>query len=273
MTPTRAQPARVLHLTDTHLRAAPAARLIGIDTEATLRAVLARAFADPVAADGVDLVIASGDIAHDPEPSAYRRFLQVLRAFHSGALLCVPGNHDLLAPMADAGLVAGLPAELRVGSWGLIGFDSHRDDQVQAGLTTDDLELLRASLDASTASHLLAVCHHPPVAVGCPWLDKDRIAPGAELIELLAGQPRVRGLLFGHLHQVVDVAGVGLRLLGTPSTCFQFAPRSERFTIDTDDESGQPGYRWLLLGNDGALETQVQRVPDFSMSIDLADRS
>ena len=48
-----------------------------------------------------------------------------------------------------------------------------------------------------------------------------------------------------------------LRILASPSTCFQFAPGSERFTLD----DAEPGWRWLTLHADGAIETRVGRLP------------
>ncbi len=55
-------PLRVLHITDTHLRATAGATLLGVDTAASLAAVLHRAFSE----HAPDAVLASGDLAHDP---------------------------------------------------------------------------------------------------------------------------------------------------------------------------------------------------------------
>ena len=46
-----------------------------------------------------------------------------------------------------------------------------------------------------------------------------------------------------------------LPLLGTPSTCFQFRPRSAAFSID----DAAPGHRWLHLFSDGRVGTEVGR--------------
>jgi Icc protein len=56
----------------------------------------------------------------------------------------------------------------------------------------------------------------------------------------------------------------GVRLLGSPSTCVQFAPGSEHFKVG--DQA--PGYRWLRLHPDGGLETGVSRVADIAFDID-----
>ncbi|MEC8348008.1 MAG: hypothetical protein VXZ70_08270, partial [Pseudomonadota bacterium] len=98
--------------------------------------------------------------------------------------------------------------------------------------------------------------HHPLLPIGAPWLDKDRIGDPEPLMdELIAGGgPWFAGAIFGHAHQVIQGHYCHRPLLGTPSTAFQFLPRSEKFA--TDERS--PGYRWLTLGDDGQIHSQVR---------------
>lgn len=257
---------RVLQITDSHVRAREGLPLLGVDTADSLRAVLAQAFAEAVP----DLLVASGDLAHDPEPESYRRFRDVLAPFNPGAVLYLPGNHDGLGPLTRT--LPG-PDTVRLGDWEVLGFDSHADDQPEADLSAEDREALQQRVRASSARFLLLVCHHPPVDVGCPWLDKDRIQSGAELLESLADDTRVRGMVFGHVHQAVETRHRHIALLGAPSTCFQFAPGSPRFAIDEANGSRQPGYRWLNLYADGTVVTEVKRVRDYPLNIDLSNRT
>ena len=57
-----------------------------------------------------------------------------------------------------------------------------------------------------------------------------------------------------------------VRLLSTPSTCIQFEPQSEDFSIDTL----APGYRWLTLNPDGSLDTGISRVEGIEFEIDMS---
>ncbi|MCY1451598.1 3',5'-cyclic adenosine monophosphate phosphodiesterase CpdA [compost metagenome] len=59
----------------------------------------------------------------------------------------------------------------------------------------------------------------------------------------------------------------GVRLLASPSTCIQFEPGSEDFKVGEQ----APGYRWLRLHPDGAVDTGVSRVSDFEFTIDYED--
>jgi 3',5'-cyclic-AMP phosphodiesterase len=255
-----------LHITDTHLKAAPGATLLGVDTAASLTAVLHEALNHGLA----DAVIASGDLAHDPQPAAYKHFRALLAERFQGPVLHLPGNHDLSAPMFRE--LDGA-ATLRLGAWDIIGFDSHGDHRTEACFDAAARRDLERRIRTSQADHVLLVCHHPPVPVGCPWLDKDCIPDGLELLESCAADGRVRGLLFGHVHQQVDAQHGSLAVLGTPSTCFQFEPGSQRFTIDGSEARGVPGYRWLTLHDDGELHSEVRRLAGYPLHLDLSDRS
>ena len=229
-----------------------------MNTHASLEAVLETACAER----NPDAVLATGDLAERPEPATYDLFLATVRPYFSGPLLCVPGNHD------DGRLLdAALPtADLELDDWVLAGVDTHVDGEVGGNVSADELERLRGRLAASRASNLLVVGHHCPMTIGCDWLDRHRIDNGDELLFTLLAAG-VKAYAFGHIHQPVDANG-GLPVLGTPSTCFQFAQGSPTFGID----DSKPGYRWLVLAPDGSVQSRVGRAAGFEFELDLADR-
>ena len=71
--------------------------------------------------------------------------------------------------------------------------------------------------------------------------------------------PQVKAVLCGHIHQELDIMHGRVRVLGTPSTCIQFKPNSDRFRLD----GLSPGYRWLDLLDSGRIDTGVERVAGF----------
>ena len=233
-------------------------RLIGVDTQASLEAVLDRALDERTP----DAIIASGDLAHDPYDYVYARFYETVRTRTDAPLLCLPGNHDVLASMQ----AAGLPLRaLEVGPWSLVPLDSHEDDKTPSLITDDDRAAVAAALAAAQGAHVLVATHHPLVVVDCPWLDRDRIQNGDAVIHWLSEcSPKLRGVVFGHAHQVVEGFCGGLPVYGVPSTCFQFKPKSQQFSLDDTT----PGYRWLALGDDGELVTRVERT-DFVIEAEL----
>ena len=241
---------RVLHITDCHL-VETGRTLLGVDTQASLEAVLTQAKAQ----DPCHAVVASGDLVHDGSPSIYQRFLDTVTRFFDVPLLCLPGNHDVLAGMHQA----QLPMEaLILGSWLIAPLDSHVDNEPSAYIAPNDLNDLTQAIAASDAQHLLLATHHPMVEIGAPWLDKDRILRVDEIMATIAACPgaNLRGTIFGHAHQEIEVTSDHGPLLGSPSTCFQFAPNSATFTLDDKP----PGYRWLSLTEDGRIATKLEHI-------------
>lgn len=256
-----AQDLLALQISDLHLRGEEGARLLGVDTWATLGAVLDQALEE----GRPDVILVTGDVAHDPEPAVYQRFHDHLRARYAGPVLMLPGNHDVLDHM-------GTLFErrcLELAGWTLLGLDSHVDEQPGALVDEAECEWLKGALAGARTDHVLLATHHPPVPVGCPWLDGDRIQNGFELLEWMSEHSTVRAMVFGHAHQEVESAHHCIALYGAPATCFQFEPGSGSFSVD----GLMPGYRWLELGADGGVSSRVRRVEGHPLTVDLSQFS
>ncbi len=249
-------PHRLLQITDLHLRALAGDTLLGVDTWHSAAAVLDQALAE----HRPDALLVTGDVAQDPVPDVYARCYGWLRARFPGPTLVTPGNHDIAANMG-----ALLETErLELGDWQVLALDSHVDDEPQALVSDADFAALETACDKTANENLLVITHHPPVEINSPWLDRDRIQNGHELLEWMAEHGRIRALVFGHAHQELNLTHRHLNLLGTPSTCIQFEPGSSRFSVDEQ----KPGYRWLLLDQDGSIRSEVRRVEDYPLEID-----
>jgi Icc protein len=242
---------RLLHITDPHLHADPTARMRGVCTDDTLRAVLDHAMG---AARPPDAVLATGDLVQDETPGGYERFRQLLGGLGI-PVFCVPGNHDAPALMTevlrDAPFQVGGSA--RLGAWQLVCLDSSTRHDDGGRLSAAELDRLRSALGTAPATPTLIALHHHPVPMGSRWLDGVPLRNPDDLLGLIADQPQVRAVVWGHVHQASDRWRGGLRLLSTPSTCAQFRPHCDDFALD----DLPPGYRWLDLDADGRLRTEV----------------
>ena len=249
------RPLRLLQLTDSHLRAAPDGVLKGWRTRESLELALTTAL-DGAAAP--DAILATGDLSQDGSAASYGHVREILAA--SGVpVFCIPGNHD--DPAAMAATLSSPPFEYcgdhAFGAWRLVMLATWDGDRGGGRLSDEELQRLARVLDESTEPHVLVVLHHHPVPVHS-WLDKVALDNAAEFLAVTDACPRVRGILWGHVHQVHDSERNGVRMLGTPSTCFQFMPRASR--SDVDPECG-PGWRWLELMADGRINTRVEWAP------------
>jgi Icc protein len=243
--------ASILQITDCHL----GDEYRGVDSWGRLRAVVRRIRRDHARAA---LVLATGDIAQDGRPSTYRAFIDEVVAL-GDRLAWVPGNHDDPAAMATAGAAAGVAGRrVRLDNWELLLLNSRCTGREAGELAAAELLWLQACLGDSAADHLLVALHHPPEDLGTPWLDALRLVNGEALLDSLATSRRVRGVVFGHVHQEVDYVRHGLRFLGSPATSVQFRPGPGDFALD----DRPPGCRRLRLRPDGGIDTSVAWLAD-----------
>ena len=96
--------------------------------------------------------------------------------------------------------------------------------------------------------------HHHPVPSNSVWLDTVGLEEPHRFLDILAKHPRVRGVLWGHVHQAFDGMHGNLQMMATPSTCVQFKPLVFDFELDTRP----PGFRLLTLQDDGRIDSQVE---------------
>lgn len=241
---------QLVQMTDLHLLADPEGCLKGVATLASLRATLLAAATDLA---GADAVVLSGDLVQD-QPDAYAH-LPPLLAPLGKPVLCIPGNHDL--PAALAASLQQAPFQVGgqhdAGRWRILLLDSSVGGRAHGELGAPALATLAMQLQQAADRHVLIVLHHPPLPLGSAWLDEIGLQDGAALLHLLQAHEHVRGVVFGHAHQVYDSTRGRLRLLGTPSTCAQFRPRSAEFALD----DLPPAYRVLRLRADGQIDTRV----------------
>lgn len=255
-------PAHVLHITDTHLFAARDGRLLNMNTYDSLTAVLAAA-----GRPAPDAVLATGDLAQDGTAAAYAHLTEALATFAAACdrpppVYWLPGNHDEPSVMRAALVHPPLRPEREavIGNWYVILLDSTVPGEVGGRLSDDELARLDAGLARCADRPALVCLHHNPVAVGAQWMDDIGLANAAAFFETLDRHAHVRAVLWGHVHQEIDVERRGVRLLASPSTCIQFKPQTAEFGID----ARAPGYRRLRLYPDGRLETTVHRVESFA---------
>jgi len=258
------RPLRLVQLTDFHLLADPANTMMGINPERSFLAALDHAWRSQ---GRIDLILMTGDLAQDPSPATYRRLRKHLEDFQV-PFYCLPGNHDELG-LIQASLAGGhifCQPQILLDGWQIICLDSTIPHDPGGLLARDQLELLEAMLAGEPVRHALVCLHHSPLPTGAEWLDTMTLANHAEFLALIERFPQAKAVVFGHIHQAMDLRRGGLRLLGCPSTCFQFKSDSVDFALDFLPQ----GYRWLELYPDGEINTAVARLDSVPDGLDLA---
>ena len=246
----------ILQITDLHILPGLGETFLGIDTEHYFSAVLELALAEN---RHYDLILVTGDLAQHPGSASYQRILDRLAAANTPCI-CLPGNHDdyeLMLRIFNTGLVS-CRKQVLLENWQLICLNSQIPGAPGGHLSKQELLFLDGCLNTHPDHYALIAVHHHCLATNSAWMDTMMIENSEEFWAIIDHYPQVQAVTTGHTHQVMDRARGTVRVLGTPSTCFQFKPESEGFSLD----AAAPGYRRIILSADGGIESAVTRLPE-----------
>ncbi len=201
-----------------------------------------------------DIAIVTGDLIQDDSAAAYGHFRDLLSGLGI-PVHCIPGNHDIRALMRKA--LARPPFHycepVLAGGWLIVGIDSCVSGQAGGHIEDAEFARLDNAIADAAASHVMVCLHHPPVPMGSKWLDGVGLDNGDEFVQRMSASGKVRLAIFGHVHQPYDAVHDGVHIVGTSSTCRQFAQGSDEFAVDDKP----PAYRRIALFADGRFEHEL----------------
>jgi 3',5'-cyclic-AMP phosphodiesterase len=264
ITEVQTKPIRLIQISDCHLGALKSESLLGLNTDQSLHDVLELISEKE---SKFDYLVCTGDIASAGHDSCYRRFISIIRQYFAHPFAWLPGNHDSVPAMAALTLSLPNPPESRLinlGNWLVILLDSVVPLKVYGDLAQHELDFLSETLLANPQKHVIVMLHHQPVPVGSAWIDQYIVRNADAFFSIIDQHPQVKAVVWGHVHQEFNGQHQQVSLIATPSTCVQFKPLLDEFTVDTL----MPGYRWFSLHRDGRFETGVERVTGKAYVID-----
>jgi Icc protein len=247
----------ILQITDCHILPCLNETFLGINTEHYFLAVLELALAEN---GPFDLIIITGDLAQNPCQESYQRILKHLEATQTPCI-CLPGNHDdisLMLQIFNRPLVS-CRKQMLLGNWQLIFLNSQIKGASGGQLSNQELCLLDECLSKHPDHYALIAVHHHCLETKSAWMDTMMIENSFELWSIIDKYPKVKIITNGHIHQLMDIEYRGVRVLGAPSTCFQFKPNNPTFSLDN---IASPGYRQITLSSNGSLQTFISRLPE-----------
>lgn len=244
----------IAQITDTHLYADVQKELLGLQTMASFQAVIERVKA---LARKPDLLLLTGDLSQDSTAESYERLQEIVSPLAIPAYW-VPGNHDCPKTMAQVLTRSPISPQksFYADSWKIILLDSSVPDCVHGELSPESLEWLDQELSQAEGSPALIAFHHPPFLSGSDWMKDIGLRNADEFFQVCDRHSHVKLVLFGHIHQDFSRQRHQVYYLGTPSTCIQFKPNSDKFALDEE----QPGLRLVTLYPDGTCKSHVERV-------------
>jgi len=258
------QVVKLVQITDSHIFADPEGCLLGLNTRHSFNTVCDRVMREEWSPD---VLLATGDLSQDSSDEAYQ-FLAETFEHMALPTYWIAGNHDSNEAMQrrmDSGCISAAK-HLVFDYWQVIMLDSSVVDKVHGELSPSQLDFLKDKLEEHRDKFSLVVLHHQPVDVGSEWLDQVGLRNKQELCNILKAFPKVKGVLWGHIHQEYFEEKEGIQWIASPSSCVQFKPGSSEFSADTDS----PGYRYLQLLSDGSIETLVHRMKNIKFTVDYS---
>ncbi|MGB3328971.1 MAG: hypothetical protein WBA46_08470, partial [Thermomicrobiales bacterium] len=162
-------------------------------------------------------------------------------------LIAVPGNCDDPAALAAAFPVPALAGVASLGAnsvrvvndaVAVIGLDSSIPGRYEGRLPTETLAWLETALAALPAgTPVLLAFHQPPMPIGHASIDPLGLQEPDALAALVAGEPRIVGILVGHTHGATSGSFAGRPVIVGPGihsgmTLAQEAPSTPPSLLD-----------------------------------------
>ncbi|MER5263645.1 phosphodiesterase [Actinosynnema sp. NPDC002837] len=249
----------IAHLSDPHLRTDALAAEPAASLHRALGTVLAL---DP----RPDCVVITGDLAEHGRVEEYLRLREVIGAFPL-PLHLVTGNHDNPAALLEvfggsSFLGGGSSAHYAVAhaEVTVVALDSWVEGSPAGRVGDEQLSWLDDVLAQRPDVPAFVCLHHPPVAVGIPFLDGMRLHDGPALGEVLARHGNVARVLAGHVHRAISVPFAGTVVTVAPSTY-----RQTSLTLRADRQIGylaEPTGFLLHVATESGFATHTVAVSD-----------
>ncbi len=208
----------IAHLSDPHVTVGPLAAEPATGLSRALGRVLTL---EPAP----DCVVITGDLVDGGSAEEYRTLRAVLGRFPLPVHL-VTGNHDspagLVAEFGDGPMVGGTAEQVCYSvdypRATVVVLDSNVAGETGGTLGAAQLSWLDSELARRSDVPAVVCLHHPPIAVGIPFMDGIRLTDGPALAEVVGRHPHVVRVLGGHLHRTVSAGFAGSVLSVAPST-------------------------------------------------------
>lgn len=241
----------VAHISDLHFNGT---RFNRSRIESTLSYINARA-------DGIDVLLVTGDIADEGSPSEYREAFLVLDS--PLPMLITAGNHDIRENFSAALLKEETSSPI---NWSetiddvlFIIADSSIPGRNDGYLSDDTLAWMSEEITRHGADNPVFIAfHHPPAKLSMPFMDSIRQTGEDRLAAMVERHPNVVAFLCGHAHTPAVTHFAGRPLCIAPGVASTLNLPFEGTEIVNRGQP--PGIAFHILDDDRRLVTHFRSV-------------
>jgi Icc protein len=240
----------LIQITDLHLTENKKTRVRGYSTNKSFEKIVAFITAN----ENPDFVVSSGDISNDGTKKSYVAYQKGIELFKT-SVITILGNHDNHNNFQTV-FGTKLPSVEKITlseTWLMITIDSTATNKESGYITRQQLLSLRKLIGSNKNKNLVICLHHQPIKMGF-WIDEVGLENTDQFIASIANQSNIKAVLWGHVHHESESKLRSIKMLSTPSTCYQFLESAEK------PDTTKPGYRKINLFESGKLETKVVRI-------------
>ncbi|MBX7137830.1 MAG: metallophosphoesterase [Oligoflexia bacterium] len=222
---------RIVHISDSHLGPTPEYQVMGQTPYQTAIELVKELASLPF---DYEAVVHTGDISADKSKSSYELASKLYSKLPVPCLF-VAGNHDdsemmrSMLPVPGAQFQNAEPHRLsyavQIGKIRYLILDAQPEPALdpQGLVPNSQISFLRAEAKFS-GSDVVVLMHYPPFPIGSPWFDKNMTMINGELLHAVLKEfgPKLRAVLFGHMHGAMTIVRDGLPYIGVPSGAARF---------------------------------------------------
>ncbi len=185
-----------------------------------------------------DCCVISGDLVDRATGADYQALATELRPLAVPVLPMV-GNHDdrslLRSAMVlpDTAMKDFVQYAVRTNDAVLVCLDTLTPGSAHGTFCDARLSWLARVLSDTRDRPAIVFLHHPPVDLGLPMQDVDRLRDGEALLELLAECPHVRQICAGHVHRPIIGTANDIPFATMRSVLYQAPPPIPAWDWDT----------------------------------------
>lgn len=123
---------------------------------------------------------------------------------------------------------------------------------------------LRGILDGH-AGPVYLFMHHPPLALGLPMQDQDRMENGDMFLDAIAAYPQIKMMFIGHVHRPITGTVRGIPYATMRSVLYQAPPPMPAWDWDSFKPAQEPPALGILQFADGDVRLQYDQFCDFAV--------
>ncbi len=234
--------AHIVQISDTHLFGDKNATINGFNSYSNLQTIF-----NSISSlkEKPELIVVTGDLSQDCTAESYKHLYDFL--LKSGIkYYLLPGNHDNVSIVNKvfnykwARENVDYSADYK--GWLFYFLDTSVYPEAHGELTQYQLQKLEDTLNKNKSKPTLIFMHHHPLQISS-WLDGMILLDFDKFNSVVKQNPQIKGVLFGHIHQIFESNINGTFYGSAPSTSYQILPKTARFALDAVTQ----GYRLIEL--------------------------